>query len=160
MLAYQKGIMLAVSCALLVVFAVHEAFPRRSNSLKAWCDLLTETRPGMILSSSEQQGHYVAIERTSDDRAIIWVRHQQGSVGHREMFISMDNPTCSLRDQGRRDGDESIRLSPSWFNGSPRNGEGSATPIDHGVKGEIEFCVVEQIGCGDLLSYRMKVLWQ
>jgi hypothetical protein len=72
----------------------------------------------------------------------------------------MEHSTCSLYDGHQADGNETFRLSPSWFNGDARDGEGSATPIDTSVTGEITFCIAETVGCANPLTFQTTVSWE
>jgi hypothetical protein len=151
---------IGVCCTLLAVFVIHEAFPRRSSSLQAWLDLITSTRPGEVLASSESHGHYVAIEQTTDGRAIVWIRHPALVGDMRTSSMSMSSPLGSLFDDGRPEGNETIRLSPSWISGAARNGDGVATPIKKNISGDIEFGISEDQGCADLPAYQARVSWK
>ena len=146
--------------ALIAAFVVHEAFPRRSSSLQEWLAAITRTRPGEILASSESHGHYIAIQQTSDACAIVWIRHPSQVGDTRSLTTSMESPLGSVYDDSRPEGIEVIRLSPSWFNGDARDGEGTATPIKMSVKGDIELSIAETIGCTDRLAYRATVAWR
>jgi hypothetical protein len=156
----KKAIVIGVFCTLLAVLVIHEAFPRRSGSLKAWADLITRTRPGEVLASSESHGHYVAIEQTTDGRAIVWIRHPAMVGDMRTATMSMNSLLGSVYDDNRPEGNETVRLSPSWITGDAKNGDGVATPIKGSISGDVEFGISEEMGCADLLAYRATVSWR